>query len=146
MKLLANWYAQGGGSDDDEEEGAEGGQGKGTNGGAALSAEELESAARRKKELPLSKCNAFLRRALFEEVQARYPELLAEARNGQVVVLRLTEAEKRAREEQRERDRQARLYTAVGARHVFKVGAEEGVAGWRGGGVAGMGMEEVLVW
>ena len=128
MQLLANWYAQGGSDEGDDEEEEEGGDGKGTNGGAALSPEEKAAAARRKKELPLTKCNAFLRRALFEAVQARYPELVAEARGPQMVVLRLTEAEKREREEQRERDRQARLHAAVGARHVFKVrgGAESG--------------------
>ncbi len=112
MQLLANWYAKG-----DEADEGEGGSG----GGSALSPAEAEAAVRRKKELPLSKCNAYMRRALFEAVQERYPELVAETRNAQVVVLRLTEAEKRARDEQREKDREARLDAAIGVRHVFKV-------------------------
>lgn len=114
MQLLANWYATGDADDEEQEEVA-------VNNGSAPSPEEAEAAEKRRKELPLSKCNGWLRRALFEAVQERYPELVADTRQGQVVVLRLTAAEKRAREEQREKDRQARFDRAVGARHVFKV-------------------------
>ncbi len=82
--------------------------------------EELKEAARRKKELLLCRCNAFLRRAMYEAIEAAHPELIKETRNGQIVVLRLTDAEKKEREEAREADRQARFVAATGLRRVFK--------------------------
>jgi hypothetical protein len=88
------------------------------NGGGAE--EEVREAARRFRELSLTRTNAFLRRALFEAIDVAYPEMVTETRNNQVVVLRLSEAEKKERDAARERARQAKLTNTVGMRLVFK--------------------------
>lgn len=52
------------------------------NGGG--SEEEVREAARRFRELSLTRTNAFLRRALFEAIDVAYPEMVTETRNNQV--------------------------------------------------------------
>lgn len=89
------------------------GSGKGTE-------EEVREAARRFKELSLTRTNAFLRRVLFEAIGAAYPEIVTEARNNQVILMRLSEAEKKERDAAREAARQAKLTSKVGMRLVFK--------------------------
>jgi len=88
------------------------------NGGG--SEEEVREGVRRYKELSLTRTNAFLRRALFEAIDVAYPEMVTEMKDNQVVVLRLSEAEKKERDAARERARQAKLTNRVGMRLVFK--------------------------
>ncbi len=82
--------------------------------------EELREAARRFKELSLTRTNAFLRRALFEAIGVAYPEIVTEARNNQVVLMRLSETEKKERDAAREAARQAKMTSKLGMRLVFK--------------------------
>lgn len=89
-------------------------------GAESLSEEEKSEAARRRKELTLARTNAFMRRALFEAIEIYYPDLITESRNNQVVVLRLSAAEKAERMAAREAARQSRRLSTVGMRLVFK--------------------------
>ena len=84
-------------------------------------AQEKGMRERGETELLLCRCNAFLRRALFEAVQSKHPDLVTESRGGQVVLLKMSQEEKDARAAQKEQERQDKFNATVGLRQVFKV-------------------------
>lgn len=68
----------------------------------------------------LPSCNSFLRRALYETIASEYPSLETEsAPNGQILVVRLNDAERRARSERKFRERWEGLILQVGMWRVF---------------------------
>ena len=111
---IATWLAGGAGHPVDAE-------GTGASGGEAVDGRATEH-----PELVLAACNGFRRRALFEAMEEAYPDLTTESRSlpddkylKQVVVMRMTEADKEARRAEKRQQRLDRLQEQAGFLRVF---------------------------